>query len=76
IYPAVSSIVAATTEEIADDTYWLTYWSCYGCLFLIMDVLEKLIGWIPGFYTLVIFSTIYLMLPMFQGSDKVFRTIL
>jgi hypothetical protein len=76
VYPAVSSILAVMTEEIADDTYWLTYWSCYGCLFLIMDVLEQFIGWIPGFYTLVIFSTIYLMLPMFQGSDKVFRTIL
>lgn len=39
IYPFVSSVGAATTEEVEDDTYWLTYWSCYGCLFLIMDVL-------------------------------------
>lgn len=76
VYPAVSSILAAATEEIADDTYWLTYWCCYGCLVLIMDVLEQWMGWIPGFYTLVIFTTIYLMLPMFQGADKVFRTVL
>ena len=33
-------------------------------------------GWIPGFYSLIIFSSIYLMLPMFQGADKVFRKIL
>lgn len=37
---------------------------------------ETWIGWIPGFYTLIIFSTVYLMLPMFEGADKVFRRVL
>jgi hypothetical protein len=37
---------------------------------------ETWIGWIPGFYTLIIFSTVYLMLPMFQGADKIFRKVL
>lgn len=39
VYPLVSSISAASTLEIQDDTYWLTYWSVYGVLFLIMDIL-------------------------------------
>lgn len=39
VYPLVSSITAATTEEIEDDTYWLTYWAVWGCLFLLMDIL-------------------------------------
>lgn len=76
VYPFVSSIAAASTEEVADDTFWLTYWSVYGCLFLIMELLETWLGRIPGFYTLVIFSTVYLMLPMFQGADKLFRKVL
>jgi len=76
VYPWVSSIMAATTEEIDDDTYWLTYWSCYGLLFLIMEFVGNWIGWIPGFYTVIIFATIYLMLPMFEGSNKIFREIL
>ena len=77
VYPLVSSITAAATEEIEDDTYWwLTYWSVYGCLFLIMETLETWLGRIPGFYSLIIFATVYLMLPMFQGADKVFRKIL
>ncbi len=76
VYPAVCSIIAAATEEIEDDTYWLTYWAVYGCLFLIMDVSEDFLGRIPGFCTLIIFATIYLMLPMFRGADKVFRKIL
>lgn len=75
-YPLISSIAAASTEEVADDTYWLTYWSVYGCLFLIMELLETWLGWIPGFYTLVILATVYLMLPMFQGADKLFRKVL
>lgn len=76
VYPTICSISAVATEEIEDDTYWLTYWSVYGCLFLIMDVTEDFIGRIPGFYTLIILTTIYLMLPMFRGADKVFRKVL
>jgi len=41
-----------------------------------MDVTEDFLGRIPGFYSLIIFTTVYLMLPMFQGADKVFRKIL
>ena len=37
VYPTLSSISAAATEDIDDDTYWLTYWSVYGTLFIIMD---------------------------------------
>lgn len=69
----ISSHMVHTT---LDDTYWLTYWTVYGCLFLIMDVSEDFLGRVPGFYTLIIFTTIYLMLPMFRGADKVFRKVL
>ena len=41
-----------------------------------MDTLETFVGWVPGFYTLAIFTTVCLMLPMFRGADKVFRKIL
>ena len=56
VYPWVSSVTAAATDEVEDDTYWLTYWSCYGVLFLLMEVLETYLGWLPGFYTLIIFT--------------------
>ena len=39
IYPFASSVGAAATDEVEDDSFWLTYWSCYGILFLLMDVL-------------------------------------
>lgn len=74
VYPFVCSVTAAASDEIEDDTYWLTYWSVYGCLFLLMYLTESFLGRVPGFYTLVIFTTVYLML--FRGADKVFRKIL
>jgi len=72
-YPLLASIVAVTTERDDDDTFWLTYWSGYGLLFLLMDFLEEYIGWFPGFYSIFLLSTLYLMLPMFSGAEKLFR---
>lgn len=69
-------MVAVNTEDtFADDTQWLTYWSCYGILHLIMIALETWLGRIPGFYTLVIFATVYLMLPITTVAEKIFRNI-
>lgn len=76
LYPMGSSIVSVTTPDGADDTFWLTYWSCFGILFLLVDFIENYIGQVPGFYTVVIGVTIYLMLPLFRGADQVFRSIL
>ncbi|CAB9506424.1 receptor accessory protein [Seminavis robusta] len=75
-FPLLASITAVTTDDKTDDTFWLTYWSCYSLLFLIMDWTETWLGSIWGFYTVMLFTTVYLMLPMFQGSDKVFRHVL
>jgi TB2/DP1, HVA22 family len=67
-FPLMASVTAVSTEDRADDTFWLTYWSCYGLLFVAMDIAETWLGKIWGFYTVVIISTIYLMLPMTQGK--------
>lgn len=76
VYPLMASIVAVTSPEGTDDTQWLTYWSCFGCTYVIMDWLEEYLGKVPGFYTVVIFFIVYLMLPLFQGANQVFRNIL
>jgi len=76
IYPFLASIAAVITPEGDDDTFWLTYWSCFGFLFLAMDWTESYLGKIPGFYTVVIFTIVYLMVPLFNGAEKCFRNIL
>lgn len=76
IYPLSASIVAALTEHLEDDTFWLTYWCCFGVLFLFMDWTEEYLGFIPGYYIAVIFAELYLMIPIVNGADKVFRKVL
>jgi len=76
-YPVVASIVTVATENdgISDDK-WLTYWSCFSLLHLGMIATERFVGKIPGLYTLCLAVTLYLMLPIFDGSNAVFREIL
>lgn len=76
VFPLGSSIVSIVTPDARDDTFWLTYWSAFGVLFLIVDLMEDFVGFVPGFYSVAIFITVYLMLPMFKGAEKVFRHIL
>jgi receptor expression-enhancing protein 5/6 len=59
IYPMAASTVALTTrEDGTDDTFWLTYWSCFSLLFLAMDYLENFVGQIRGFYSLCLAATV------------------
>ena len=76
-YPIIATILAIATENdrVADDK-WLTYWSCFSLLYLGMISVERFVGKVPGLYTLCLAVTLYLMLPIFEGSDAVFRSIL
>jgi len=76
VFPIGSSIVAIVSPDGRDDTFWLTYWACFGILFLVIDFVDDFLGFIPGFYTVAIFITVYLMLPMFHGAEKIFRHVL
>ena len=40
-------------------------------LFLAMDYLENFVGRIPGFYSMCLMFTLYLMLPLFRGAEQV-----
>mmetsp|Transcript_14343 Transcript_14343/g.30558 ORF Transcript_14343/g.30558 Transcript_14343/m.30558 type:complete len:195 (-) Transcript_14343:284-868(-) len=76
-YPVAATIVTIATED--DDNAcdkWLTYWSCFSLLYLGMISAERLVGRVPGLYTLCLAVTFYLMLPIFDGSNAVFREIL
>lgn len=81
IYPTAASIAAVSQPHDsitsgADTTFWLTYWSAYSVLFLLMDYLENFIGHIRGFYSICLVATVYLFLPMFNGAETVFRKVL
>lgn len=77
IYPIAASTVAVTTETSGlDDTLWLTYWTTFSLLFVIMDYAENFVGRIPGFYSLCAVAVVYLFLPMFNGAEVIFRRVL
>jgi len=83
-YPILASVVdlgtaTGSVEDNESTHHWLTYWSCISIFFLIMNGMETI--WVahkklPRIYSLCLAGTIYLMLPLFQGSEVVFRNIL
>ena len=60
---------------LAEDK-WLTYWSCFSLVTLVMTLVERTAGAPLGLYTACLGTTLYLMLPMFNGADVVFRSVL
>lgn len=77
IFPVVSTLMALGADKNAKEVMrWLTYWPCFGLLFLIMIGVEKFIGSFKGLYVVCLAATMYLMLPMFDGSTMIFRNVL
>lgn len=64
VYPMVASTASIATAkpgvENHEETFWLTYWSCYSILFVAMDYLETFVGSIKGFYSIILCMTVYL----------------
>jgi len=76
ILPVASTIVALASTADNSEMRWLTYWPCFSLLFITMIGVEKCVGSFKGLYVMTLAATLYLMLPMFDGSMKVFRNIL
>lgn len=76
VYPVAATIVALASTADNTEMRWLTYWPCFSLLFLIMIGVEKFVGSFKGLYVMMLAATLYLMLPMVDGSMKVFRNVL
>lgn len=76
IYPICASIVTVSTKNHDETTFWLSYWSCFNLLFILMDHAETFVGQIRGFYSMNLVATVYLFLPMFRGAEYAFRNVL
>ena len=76
LYPIAASIVAVTTDMANDDTQWLGYWGCFATMYLVMLASDDILYWIPGYHSAMLTFVCYLMLPVFNGADSIFRGIL
>ena len=69
-------MVAASTGDTVAEDKWPTYWSSFSVVTLVMTLVERTAGAPLGLYTACLATTLYLMLPMFNGADVVFRSVL
>ena len=76
IFPVVSTIMALASTEDNSEMRWLTYWPCFSLLNISMIGVEKFVGSFKGLYVVCLAATLYLMLPMFDGSMIIFRKVL
>lgn len=77
IFPIAATVMALTAGKDSRLVMrWLTYWPCFGLLNLIMIGVEKFVGSFKGLYVMCLAATMYLMLPMFDGSTLIFREVL
>jgi hypothetical protein len=76
ILPVASTVMALASTADNSEMRWLTYWPCFSLLFVTMIGVEKFVGSFKGLYVVCLGATLYLMLPMFDGSMKVFRKVL
>ena len=72
---ALKRVDVQNGDSAAEDK-WLLYWSCFSLVTLVMTLVERTAGAPLGLYTASLATTLYLMLPMFNGADVVFRNVL
>lgn len=72
-YPLYASVSAIESPFKEDDTQWLTYWVLYSFLQLIELGFERILYWIPLWYTVKLVTVAWLVLPQFHGAAFVYE---
>lgn len=72
-YPLYASVLAIESPSTEDETQWLTYWVLYSLLTLIEIALERVLVWLPFWYTLKLVAICWLVLPQFHGAAFVYE---
>jgi len=78
-YPVYASFKALKTENIEDDTEWLTYWVVFGTFILLEDFSSLFFDethWSPIYYLLKLVFILWLALPRYQGANVVFNKVI
>ncbi|CAM6128937.1 unnamed protein product [Calypogeia fissa] len=72
-YPLYASVIAIESSSKDDETQWLTYWVLYSFVQLIELALDRIIFWLPFWYTLKLVAMAWLALPQFHGAAFVYE---
>ena len=49
---------------------------CFATMYLVMLASDDILYWIPGYHSAMLTFVCYLMLPVFNGADSIFRGVL
>lgn len=71
-YPLYASVTAIESPSKEDETQWLTYWVLYSLIQLVEIALDRVLVWIPIWYTFKLVAVAWLVLPQFHGAAFVY----
>ncbi|KAI1092465.1 TB2/DP1, HVA22 family-domain-containing protein [Rostrohypoxylon terebratum] len=75
VIPGYYSLAALFSAGKADDTQWLTYWVVFA-FFSVLESALSVVYWFPFYYTFKFIFLLWLSLPVFNGSQFIFRSFL
>ena len=78
LYPIYASMYSVSIEQKNMCLWWLTYMIVFNIVFLILDMVEPMLGWIPiwpeNHLRLLLF--IWLQLPYFRGAQVIYSNFI
>ena len=74
-YPAYQSFKAIDSENVVDDTQWLTYWVVFSLVSIVENLGNFLISWIPFYYMIKCAFFLWLYHPKFMGAGLVYKQV-
>jgi len=75
-YPAYKSFEAIEGPNKSDVTQWLIYWVVYAFFSIIEVFVDKLLYWIPFYYTFKMAFLVWAMLPQTKGAKYLYDSFL
>ncbi|KIW96818.1 protein yop1 [Cladophialophora bantiana CBS 173.52] len=75
IIPGYYSLEALFSSNKVDDTQWLTYWVVYAFL-TVLESMVNAVYWFPFYYVFKFILILWMALPMTNGAQIVFRSLL
>jgi hypothetical protein len=77
LFPAYMTFVAVTKEKQDRQLHaqWLTFWIANSYFTVVEILADPLLGFLPLYFELKIAFLMWLVLPRFKGSEKIYRQV-
>lgn len=77
LYPVYCSYKAVKTKDIKLYVKWMMYWIVFGLFISVETFTDIFVSfWCPFYYEFKIFFVLWLLLPIFKGSNYMYRKVI